>query len=333
MRGTLVLDRICGQLGRLRIASGTHNREEWRKLNAMITDLRKEGRWDLLQLVQRGRISPLELYWKRFRGEALPRAEELVPLEPAATAWVTQYGKAESTRDRYDGLWRRFHERHPGATVGQLPALLREDRATLRAATWNLLRSAVLCMIRDTVGKRSPLYLDVLDLPPVEVHARPGNPQTAAQIRTLTEAMPKDAAIIWALCLTGMRKGEYWGKWELLPDRIQVYGTKSKAAVRTIPKVFPIALPRCDYWRFVHRLHDVTQGTVRPHDFRKTYAGWLEDAGIARTRRKMYLGHAVGDVTELYERRELTQYLQDDAEKVRTWLGEPPTHQLQVVAG
>jgi integrase len=337
MRGTLVLDRICGPIGRLRTASGTHNREEWRKLNDMLTDLRKEGRWDVLKLLQDGTLTPLELYWKRFRGERLPNAKNLRPLAEALDTWLAAVENAESTKGAYAGVIARFTARHPDATLGALAELLAGEKGAAQAAdtkpSWNLLRSLLLSFLGDTLGKRHELYMAVQDVPPFQVKHREGNPQTVEQVRALVQTMPKDAATIWALCLTGMRKGEYWGAWELLPDRIIVRGTKTKAALRTIPKVYPIALPRADYWRFVERLRDVTKGAVRPHDFRKTYAGWLEDAGVARTRRKMYLGHAVGDVTELYERRELTQYLVEDAERVRTWLGEPPTHQLHVVAG
>jgi len=37
-------------------------------------------------------------------------------------------------------------------------------------------------------------------------------------------------------------------------------------------------------------------------DARRTYANLLEAAGIPRTRKRMYVGHGVRDVTEQYER-------------------------------
>jgi hypothetical protein len=42
-------------------------------------------------------------------------------------------------------------------------------------------------------------------------------------------------------------------------------------------------------------------------------------------------GHAVGDVTELYERYELEAYLAPDAVKLREWVGlsEPSTLKLE----
>ena len=37
----------------------------------------------------------------------------------------------------------------------------------------------------------------------------------------------------------------------------------------------------------------------------------------------MYMGHAIGDVTELYERHELDAHLVRDAAKLREWIGLP----------
>src|SRR5690242_10966806 len=242
MRGTLVLDRICGPIGRLRIASGTHNKEEWRKLNDMLTDLCKEARWDVLKLLKptpaiRGArpraptLTPLQLYWKRFRGEGLPNAKNLRPLSEALETWLAGVENAESTKETYRGIIARFTERHPDATLGQVAELLTGEKGDAQEAdtkpSWNLLRSLLLSFLGDTLGKRHELYMTVQDVPPFQVKHREGNPQTVEQIRALVQKMSKDdGAIIWALCLTGMRKGEYWGAWELLPDRIIVRGTK-----------------------------------------------------------------------------------------------------------
>src|SRR5690349_5271716 len=50
------------------------------------------------------------------------------------------------------------------------------------------------------------------------------------------------------------------------------------------------------------------------HDLRRSFAVWLEDAGVPRSRRKLYLGHAAGDVTALCETRELLDGLAEDAD-------------------
>jgi integrase len=60
---------------------------------------------------------------------------------------------------------------------------------------------------------------------------------------------------------------------------------------------------------------------LRMYDLRRSFAVWMEEAGIPRSRRKSYLGHSAGDVTRLYERRELLAWLQEDAGRLRAYAG------------
>ena len=69
------------------------------------------------------------------------------------------------------------------------------------------------------------------------------------------------------------------------------------------------------------KIRDRTSRGVEPYDFRRTYANWLEAAGIPRTRRKLYLGHGASDVTALYELHEVAAFLVEDAAKLSTFLG------------
>jgi hypothetical protein len=60
--------------------------------------------------------------------------------------------------------------------------------------------------------------------------------------------------------------------------------------------------------------------------------GWMQDAGIPRIRRKIYLGHKVGhDVSELYEAGEVDRYLKEDADKMRAHVGETMDKALRLV--
>lgn len=63
---------------------------------------------------------------------------------------------------------------------------------------------------------------------------------------------------------------------------------------------------------------------LTPDDLRRTSSKWLELSGIPRTRRRMYMGHGAKDVTDLYERSEVTNYLVEDAKKLRAFLGINP---------
>jgi hypothetical protein len=49
----------------------------------------------------------------------------------------------------------------------------------------------------------------------------------------------------------------------------------------------------------------------------------MVEAGVPRPRRKLYLGHSADDITALYEWQEVREYLTKDAERMRTYLGEP----------
>ena len=59
----------------------------------------------------------------------------------------------------------------------------------------------------------------------------------------------------------------------------------------------------------------------QPLSGRKTFARWMEDAGIPRVRREVYRGHGKRDVGDLYERYEVAAYLRDDAQNMRVLLG------------
>ena len=72
--------------------------------------------------------------------------------------------------------------------------------------------------------------------------------------------------------------------------------------------------------RFGVAISRASEGRVLAYDLRRTYANWLEAAGIPRTRRKLYLGHAVEDVTALYEWHEVKDHLVADAKRVADYL-------------
>ena len=57
------------------------------------------------------------------------------------------------------------------------------------------------------------------------------------------DANPVDA-IASAMATTGMRAGEFWGRWELMADRIRIYGTKRDARERDVPLARTPAAPR-----------------------------------------------------------------------------------------
>jgi integrase len=325
---SLVVDRQFRGVGRIKRATGTDDPKLLRLLDSMLDTLYRAGRVDVLRLIQSGHLHPLAV-WSQYRlGDLnqLPSALTMRPLKEAMEAWL---------ENADTGDWNRASRRYAvrallklakkNAAIEDLPDLLRAlSNTTQRAAMFNRTRAAVQAFVRDTIGKSQPLYGRIRDIRVKQERPRMGNPQSPDQLRELAEKLePSFASIMWSMALTGMGPGELWGKWTQHPTHIHVHGTKRKGRVRDIPRIYPIAAPTRLYRAFFDALAAASGGTVKPYDLRRTYANWMEAAEISRVRRKIYLGHSVGDVTDLYERHELEKFWQEDAERMRRYMGTP----------
>jgi hypothetical protein len=134
------------------------------------------------------------------------------------------------------------------------------------------------------------------------------------------------------MATTGMGAGEYWGRWSAHADRIHIEGTKRAGRVRDVPVVMPLAVPRMHRRTFEDKLRERSARSIMPYDRRRTYANWLEAAGITRTRRRLYMGHGVGDVTSLYELHEVAGFLEADSATLRAFVGVDPMPSLRLHA-
>jgi hypothetical protein len=124
---------------------------------------------------------------------------------------------------------------------------------------------------------------------------------------------------MWRMMLmTGMGPHELlrcmWGEEE---GGIRIHGTKRAARNRLVPLVTSLSVEL--------RSDQMLSKAIRPYgltmyDGRRVYAQVMELAGIPRSRRMAYMGHAAGDVTALYERQEVRAYLEADAAKLRNVL-------------
>ena len=154
--------------------------------------------------------------------------------------------------------------------------------------------------------------------------SRRWHPLTPDELRAIFPQPETDAidAIVWGMASTGMGAGEYWGRWHLQGDRIHIEGTKRAGRVRDVPLVTPPAVPRMHRRTFEDGVRERSRD-LTPYDLRRSYANWLEAAGIPRARRRLYLGHSAGDVTDLYEMHEVAALLVDDARRLTSLL-EPP---------
>jgi integrase len=315
---SFVLDRQFKGVGRIKRASGTDSKELFALLDAMLTTLYKAGRLDVLRAIHAGQLHTLEV-WSRYRlGELdrLPSVDTMKPLRSEMERWVDEADTGQWNRQsRRYGVRAVLRLAKKSATIQDLPDLLRAySRVAGGATMFNRARAAVQAFLRDTLGKS----------------------QSPEQLVALTQRLtPAYASIAWAMALTGMGPAELWGEWTQHQNHIYVRGMKRAGRKREIPLVHPIARPTRQYRAFRDALVEASDGEVQPYDLRRTYARWMDSSGISRIRRKIYLGHSVGDVTDLYERHEIEQFWIEDAERVRAYLaskGVKPPPQLQLVS-
>ncbi len=316
------LDRVFPAVGRIHRASGTSRRSVYRQVDAMLSALYSTARLDLLRGIRDGSLHPMQVFdaYRRGRLDELPTAEGLRDLEQTFTAWV----KAGA----WSAWWRsgltQAGKRLGSGSVADVPAkliALRQAMAT-KARTFNQTRVGALSFCRDTLGRGAAIYLAVRAIPPLPVKVKqPHRPQTP---QALTEA-PLDAetlAAAWSMAVTGMGPKEFWEDgWEQGVGYIHVHGQKRGGRDRKVPDVGLCKTPTLTRSAFCQRVKRANVAWT-PYDLRRSFATWIEAAGIPRTRRKLYLGHGVRDVTDLYEWHEVAAFLRADAQTLRAWVAE-----------
>lgn len=304
----------------------------------MVTTLNETGRSDILRAIREGELSPLAVY-ESFRVNELhrlPLGKELMPLKETMTAWneASEVGRQRKADNK--SAIKRLSAK--GTTVASLPDALNQVRQDLvrekHPAQFNRIRATALAFLRDTVKRSHRLYGEVRDVALLKEKKAPErNPQTWEQICWASSSMDskRDNAHFWAMALTGMGPKEcFIDGFKVLPDRVVIFGEKRKSRTRIVPRLIAYwgALPPADVAparemrRFGERLYEQTG--IHSYDLRRTYANWLEAAGVPRTRRKLYLGHAKSDVTDIYEQHEVEQFLADDAAKIEAFFGQAP---------
>ena len=185
----------------------------------------------------------------------------------------------------------------------------------------------MLSFLKDQVGKRDERYLTVqYDIPALPHRTKHTTGVTPDDAREIAEQLdPLAARIWWGLCVTGMRPSEFWGDWEVEGNVVHVRGTKSENAERAIPLLYPITKPGLTYRQFNRRLEKLNL-PVRARTGRKSFARWMNEGGIPRTRRRAYIGHATReDVTDRYEGYSPEKYFDEDRQRLRTFIGAPPS--------
>lgn len=330
--GTYILDRTIRGVGRIKVASGTSHLATFNRLNEMIDGLRERGRFDLLRSIKDGTLAPL-VVWDAYRVnrlESLPSAETLVPLIAAMRAWSKVHDCGDDRRRQLKYDINHIESQTPkDAPLTHLPAAITMLRASLgvtegKRRAFNQVRSTALAFAATTLKRSSAIWRDVQAVDPLTLPAQDRNarPLELDEMRALFPNRQTDPfdAIAWGMATTGMGQKEYWGRWSVKADRVHIAGTKRSGRVRDVPLVLRPAVPRMHRRTFENKLRERTTEHVA-YDLRRTYAHWMEQAGILRSRRQLYMGHGTGDVTGLYERHEVTGFLVEDARRLRVFLG------------
>lgn len=334
---SLSIDRIFGGVGRIKKRSGTYTPAVKRKLERMLDGLYDEGRLDILRLIRDGKLTLLEVhhaYQRKALGQ-LPTGETVVPLTRAMQRWIdglrvpADYSAGHVASLRTSLAY--FTKANKRATLADLPRVLEKLRDTLgkeHPRSFNLARAAAMAFVRQTLKRNHPLWLAVAAVEPrkvgTTVQRRPLTPDEMRHWFPSPETDPLDA-IAWGMATTGMHRSEYWGAWHVESDCVRIDGTKRKGRKRRVPLVHVPAVPAWHHPRtFEDKLRERTT-LFTPYDLRRTYANWMEAAGIPRTRRRMYLGHGAKDVTDLYEEHEVRAYLAEDATKLTAYLAPKAT--------
>lgn len=287
--------------------------------------------WDVHRAYSEGRIKDV--------APVSAKAED-PELLPALAVWLTQLQVSESHRKR---LRQVFHALLKGARKpyrSELPTLLEAYRTKCvsenHPRAFNYSKAGILALLRDTLGRRSELYLTIADIPKMPERKQGVSALTVEQARAVRDKLPEHVAHIWwAMCCTGMGATEYWGEWTVLEDRVRIKGTKRPgrrwgSTGREVPLLTTLVRPEMTPDRFAKLLR---LAGASPYQGRHSYATWLEDAEIPRTRRQIYKGHGVKDIGDLYERRDITAFLAEDRARLLKVLGVEPGLVLSKTAG
>jgi len=329
---TLMIDRRFRGVGRIKKASGTKVLNVKRKLERMLEALYQDGRLDILRLIRDGDLTLLAAFdaYQRKALDQLPTGETMKALEVTMTAWLDGLRAPEDYSKHHIATMRTtvryLAEVNKAGMLADLPALLDKLRDTLgkpHPRSFNLARAHVMAFVRSTLKRNHPLWLACAAVEPRKVpKTTKRRPLTPDQMRNWFPAPETDVldAIAWSMATTGMHQKELWGRWEVLGDRVVIHGTKREARARSVPLARVPAVPGCLRRQFENALRELTDAFT-PYDLRRTYANWMESSGIPRTRRRLYMGHGAGDVTDLYEQHEVTAFLVEDATKLRAFAG------------
>lgn len=331
---TPIIDRNFKGVGRIKRATGTTAPKMRAALSNMLTALHEQGRLDVLRSIRDGLLPLLVVYdaYRRHALDSLPSGNTLTPLGSAMSIWIDNNDAGAKHKVSQRTSLKYLADAKKDAVVAELPVILEELRDTLgvkHPRSFNLARSHALRFVGATLKRNHPLYLAIGAVEKrKEPRRREGVRLTPTQLRGFFPNPDTDPVdrIAWDMATTGMHEKEYWHDgFAVLADRVRIYGQKRGGRNRFVPLVRRPEKPTIHERTFTDAVRDRTSRAIQPYDLRRTFAHWMEAAGIPRTRRMLYMGHGARDVTDLYERHEVEAFVVEDAAKLRAYLDSSPT--------
>lgn len=334
-RGTRQIKRVFPlPVGEIRLASKTNDPVAFRAINDMLTALaqRVPPRYDVLEAIRDKRLAPthaLSLYVLN-RLHEVPSVDILPVLKGEYERWWEAL-KAGDYKAQIASTFKKLLELKADAVVGDLPKLLKQRREQCRLATtpvgFNRGKSHVQAFVRDTLGDDHLLYLAVTKVPclPVEDEAERRGQHFEALAKVLELLPEPHASYAWSIAVTGMGPKEYWGAWSRGLGFVDIQGTKRKARIRKVPLWAPglPVVPTLTRSAFEGMWERRIGALLGIYDLRRSFSVLMEDAGIERSRRKIYMGHEVGGgILGLYETRELDAWMAKDGEAMSSHAGK-----------
>ena len=326
-KGTFRLDRMFPGVGRINLSSGARTVAEFRKRDALLSELYETGRLDLLRAIQARRLTVAEVFAaQRTQRLSYLAADVLLtrPLLAELEAWFPRSARTDATRRRYQVSWlalkRRVGEAFP-QRVADLVGVSWSELASSwgrSPADWNHLRRAVSRFLSTLLGdKWHPFRRLVLkDFPRAkEPKARVPDLSPPVFWKIVRSAPTHVRPAYVTLAATGLRVGEYL---RLTPEDLRpanyglrVRGTKTagsddvvvvgKAWWPWVKNAVPAPLGYAWLRRHWNRACSAAHVTgVTLHSLRHCCGQWAVNAGVPEAQVQAALRHETAATTRIY---------------------------------
>jgi len=329
-RGTLAFDHTFGHIGRIRKASGTHDRDRFREYLTILKRLYQDPRkWKYLEQLRDGEMKMLEIWALHLSGELWkdddPRT--LYPIHPTIQDWIHGYRKwAPTTHANYKVQWAKFLEVvDTSRLIKDLPETLEtfyeycQDKGYHRK--FGLLHSIVSKYVNVNLGTDHELYGKIRRVEQFSrARKKETRPLTQPELFHLIARLPPPHdRIAETLACCGLHLKELWTDGiEVDTDySIRIRGEKRTGRDRRIPKIIdePLITPPVTREGFRQALSKYTEdiGHRTPKDLRGTFKWLLQAAHIDPTRIDYYCGwNPQRKIGGLYSSHDYEQFIKDD---------------------